>query len=124
MQIFQELGSTIEDAWRARDYDELAFPDIAARALERRRLHREIDHGDVLRWLLGAPDIPLQEDLAAGFGDPPVSVYRGRRFFIQVIFWLAGSTVIHRHGFSGAFMVLEGSSLHTRYTFTPRRRVS
>jgi hypothetical protein len=124
MRIFRELGSSIEEAWLKKSYDELAFPAIAAAALRKRRVHEAIDHEDVLRWLLTTRELPQQDDLIAAFGDPPVTVFRAPRFFIQVIFWLEGSTIIHRHAFSGAFMVLEGSSLHTRYTFAPRGRVT
>jgi hypothetical protein len=124
MRIFHELGRSIEDAWQAIDYDERALPELAATALARGRLHREVSGEDVLRWLLMTAEIPPQDDIDASFGDPPITVYSGRRFYIQVILWLQGSTAVHRHGFSGAFMVLDGSSLHSTYAFTRRRRVS
>jgi len=124
MQILADLGAALDAAWQRLDYDERAFPGLAAAALRERRLHRDVDVRDVLRWLLTAADLPPQSDLAERFGQPPISVYVGRRFFIQVLLWLEGSTAVHRHGFSGAFMVLAGTSLHTRHAFTCRRRVS
>jgi hypothetical protein len=124
MDIFQELGQGIEAAWSARDYDERAFPALAAAALSARQIQRQLGARDVLRWLLAAPGLPLQHDLPAAFGQPPITVFRGRRFFVDVNLWREGSTAIHRHGFSGAFQVLDGSSLHARYAFDVRRRVS
>jgi hypothetical protein len=124
MRIFSELGGAIEEAWRATSYDERSLPTVATSALRKAALHARVSSEDVLRWALGARELPAQDDLAARFGDPPLTVFSGRRFYIQVLFWLEGSTSIHRHGFSGAFMVLDGSSLHGAYTFKPRRRIN
>ena len=124
MLAFQTLGDRIEEAFSAKNYDERAFPDIAARALEEASLPSRITHQDVVRWVLSSRALPTQDDLSATFGQPPVTVYRGRRFFIQVLLWLEGSTAIHRHSFSGAFSLLTGESLHTRYAFELERRVS
>ena len=44
-------------------------------------------------------------------------MYRGRGFYIDVLFWLDGTTNIHQHGFWGAFQVLAGSSVHCRFGF-------
>lgn len=124
MRVFSELGGAIEDQWRAASYDERALPIVAVSALKKAKLHARVRSEDVLRWAIGARELPPQDDIAAKFGDPPLTVFSGRRFYIQVLFWLEGSTAIHRHGFSGAFMVLDGSSLHGSYAFRPRRRIN
>jgi hypothetical protein len=124
MRLFEDLGARLDDAWQRLDYDERVFPELAAAALHEARVHREISGGDVVRWLLAAREIPEQDDLEAGFGHPPVTVYHGRRFYIQALLWAEGATTIHRHAFSGAFVVLDGSSLHVRHTFELRWRVS
>jgi hypothetical protein len=124
MRIFSELGGAIEEAWRATSYDERALPTVATSALRKAALHARVSSEDVLRWAIGARELPAQDDLAARFGDPPLTVFSGRRFYIQVLFWLEGSTSIHRHSFSGAFMVLDGTSLHGAYAFKPRRRIN
>jgi hypothetical protein len=121
---FDDLGPTIEHEWRRTNYDERAFPAIAAGALRAARLHDRTDQAEVIRWTLSTPELPQQDDLEATFGEPPITLYHGRRFFIQVLLWLDGSTSIHRHAFCGAFAVLDGSSLHTRYAFDARRRIS
>src|SRR5262249_5517956 len=94
-RAFAELGTRLERAFARVDYDQRAFPALAAAALRDARLEREASSLDVVRWVLAAPALPQQDDLAAKFGDPPVTVYRGRRFFIQVLLWREGSTAIH-----------------------------
>jgi len=34
-QFFQQLGTSVEDAWRRRNYESTIFPEIAADALEK-----------------------------------------------------------------------------------------
>jgi hypothetical protein len=124
MKVFDDLGARIEEAWRRADYDEARFPGIATEALAAASPASSIDHAAVLDWVFEAHALPHQDDLEAKFGHPPITVFAGRRFYIQVLMWLEGSTSIHRHGFSGAFQLLDGTSLHARYRFDPRRRVS
>lgn len=123
MDAFEALGAAIEAAWLSADYDELRFPAIAARVLHETRIHEAVSADDVLRWAVSAPRLPKQDDIEASFGEPPITVYAGVRFRIDVLFWLTASTSIHRHGFTGAFQVLHGGSLHSRYAFTARRRI-
>ncbi len=123
-RAFEQLGARLEEAWERVDFDEQPFPALAVAALREARLERAMGSLDVARWALEAPRLPQQDDLDANFGDPPLTVFRGRRFYIQVLLWREGRTAIHRHGFSGAFLVLDGASLHVRYTFDVRRRVS
>lgn len=124
MRALHELGEALERRWRDLDWNEAAFPALAAEALESRELHRALGWRDVLRWVLASDALPPQGELRDRFGDAPVTVFHGRRCFVQVLMWREGSTSIHRHGFSGAFQVLEGESLHTEYEFATERRVS
>jgi hypothetical protein len=124
--FFETLGDEIEAAWRAKDYDERSFPMIATDALNRRP---PADHLDILaapEWVLRTPTLPRQRVMNGEieFGEPPIHVYDTPRFFIQVLYWLDGTTSIHQHGFSGAFHVLAGSSLHSQFTFETTRRVN
>lgn len=124
MDAFKQFGDDIESKWRATHYDERAFPTLAVEALREAQIHDRICANDVIRWLLGAQSLPEQLDIEAKFGEPPVTVYNGRRFTIQVIFWFTASTSIHAHAFSGAFQVLQGSSLHSVYEFHEKQRYS
>ena len=124
LQLFQDIGTEIEAAWSGMGYDESAFPAVVTRVLRERRPHLAVGVMDVVEWVLTTPDLPLQYDVHAIFGEPPVSVFDAPRFHMQVLCWRAGTTAIHEHGFVGGFVVLEGTSLHTMYSFAPRVQVS
>jgi hypothetical protein len=124
MEAFVELGNAIEDAWERVHHDEQAFPAIATELLRAADLPARVGIDDVVRWILAARTIPAQDDIAADFGEPPITVFAAPRFYVQVILWLQGSTAVHRHSFSGAFQVLAGSSVHAQYGFHPRRRIN
>ncbi|HSU68400.1 MAG TPA: hypothetical protein VLJ39_16090, partial [Tepidisphaeraceae bacterium] len=46
------------------------------------------------------------------------------RFYIQLLFWMEGTTAIHQHEFSGAFHVMHGSSIHAHYEFQNAQSVT
>lgn len=117
MELFQQLGDDVERLWRGAEYDEQKLPLIARDALERADLPSKVSAWDVLEWTLEQPTLPRQMDVRASFGDPPITLYVGPRFHIDVYFWFEGTTAIHQHGFSGAFQVLLGSSIHSWYEF-------
>ena len=48
-----------------------------------------------------AQALPEQMDVEAAFGNPPVTLFAGLRFHIDVYFWLDGTTEIHQHAFAG-----------------------
>jgi len=121
---FQALGRGLEDAWRRASYDERAFPALAVAHLEDAALPNTVTMDSILDWALTTRELPTQQDPDAKFGQPPLTMFVGRCFHISVLFWVDGTTAIHQHGFCGAFQVLAGSSIHTRYTFEERRRVS
>ena len=122
--FFESLGDALDDAWRERNYDERVFPELAVEALTREPPSGHLDAEAFLRWAITTRALPPQQDLRTDFGEPPVTVYRGPRFYIDVLFWLDGTTSIHEHAFSGAFHVLQGSSLHSAQRFEVRREVT
>lgn len=124
MQFFQDLGSLVEERWREKNYREEAFPEIAGRALVEMAPHRGVDPWDIIRWLNTTTQLPEQQDVAGAFGNPPVTVFNGPRFYIDVYYWLDGTTSIHQHGFAGAFQVLLGSSIHSQYDFEEKERIN
>ena len=124
MQPFAELGALIESRWRDQNYNEARFPGIAAQALSELKLSDRIDPWDIIRWVHTTPDLPQQMDIDANFGDAPITLYSGPRFFIDVYYWLDGTTSIHQHSFSGAFQVLLGGSVHTEYRFEREREIN
>ena len=124
MELFQQLGAEIERLWLAQNYNEELLPAIAKDALKRADLPSKLSAWDVVEWSLKQAELPRQRDVHAGFGDPPITIYSGPRFHIDVYFWFDGTTAIHQHGFCGAFQVLMGSSIHSWYEWRRREVVN
>jgi hypothetical protein len=124
MQPFAELGALVESRWKDQNYNEQLFPEIAAQALAESGLAARVDPWDIIRWVHTAVALPEQRDVEGRFGNPPVTVFSGARFYIDVYYWLDGTTSIHQHSFTGAFQVLLGSSIHSRYSFREDRIVN
>jgi hypothetical protein len=124
METFHHLGSHVAKLWRAQNYDSEAFAEVALKALTERPPIEYVRPDDALRWALSTDRMPPQLDLPGEFGEPPLTVYSGPGFVIDVLFWVDGTTAIHQHGFSGAFYVLDGSSVHSRYRFAVEDRVN
>jgi len=124
MQEFAELGEMIERCWREENYKEDCFQQIAAQALSDAKLVDRVSTWDIVRWVHTSSSLPEQMDLDGAFGNPPITLFMGPRFYIDVYYWLDGTTSIHQHAFSGAFQVLLGSSVHARYDFDKHKEVN
>jgi hypothetical protein len=124
MEYFNRLAGRIDRAWRKLSYDDARFDRVAVAALDALPPYRHVEVGEILEWALGRPSLPQQLDPDSRFGQPPLTVYAGDRFHIDVLFWLDSTTSIHQHAFAGAFHVLAGSSIHSVFRFRERRRVS
>jgi hypothetical protein len=112
---FQSLGEEVDGAWARSDFHPQALPGLAEAAIRLRDERPEVF--ELIRWAQTAP-LPAQLFTEGRqFGQPPLTVYASPRLMIEVLFWLDGTTSIHQHGFSGAFQVLAGSSIQTRYDF-------
>lgn len=120
--FFEQLGRTVQERWERADFASTRFPAIARAALEERPPVEHVDPAAFVREFLLHDAQPAQT--RSGFGQPEVVVYAHPRFYIQALFWLDGTTDIHQHGFSGAFHVLTGSSIHARFDFAPTRTVA
>lgn len=117
VERFAELAKSIGQAWKDKQYEESAFPECAASKLRESRILETVDADEIIDWLMLSPGVPQQD--THDFGQPPIIVHFEARFFIQVLYWIDGTTSIHQHSFSGAFGVLRGSSLHSSYAFEP-----
>lgn len=124
MEEFEKLGSVVENRWKAKNYSEQVFPEIAAQALTEADLPARIDPWEIIRWVHSATTLPEQQDVEGRFGNPPITLFSGSRFYIDIYYWLDGTTSIHQHAFSGAFQVLLGSSIHSRYSFREDRIIN
>ncbi len=121
-RAISDLGDTIARRWRERSHDEAVFPALAAEALRESELLAHCSGADLIDHALQAHDLPAQ--YFNGFGQPPVRLYNGHEFYIEALFWFDSTTSIHQHSFSGAFAVLEGSSVHSTYGFDQHERVT
>src|SRR6266699_3764019 len=124
MEFFQKLGSLVTRFWKERNYNEDDFPEVASRGLSELPPDRYVTFWDVVKWALTCEQLPTQADLGAKFGQPPLTVYGGRDFRIEVLFWVQGIPVVHQHSFSGAFHVMHGSSLQSLWEFEPTEQVA
>lgn len=121
-QFFAELGRTVRGQWKARNFSLPAFPEIAQSVLEKRPPAKHVDFDSLVRGFLLDDDQAFQTH--SGFGQPELVVYDDPRFYIQLLFWLDGTTDIHQHEFSGAFHVLAGSSIHSMFAFEDAQSIS
>jgi hypothetical protein len=124
MQLFESLASELHSAWMQRGRDELAFAELARTTLDRFAPASTVAVDDLFRWLVETDRIPHQFDPRSGFGNFALTVAERDGFHIDVLVWTDSTTAIHQHGFSGAFHVLCGSSLHTLWSFKESRRWS
>ena len=124
MQFFHELGSLVEQSWRDEDYCEEVFPELAEQAMTKLIPYGQVDPWEIIRWVNTTTQLPEQQDVAGRFGNPPITLFNGPRFYIDVYYWLDGSTSIHQHAFCGAFHVLLGSSLHSKYSFDEKQKIN
>lgn len=120
--FFLELGRTVLARWQAQNFSLAAFPGIAQAALEEQPPAKHVEVSALIKEFLLEDEQPFQTQ--SGFGQPELVVYDDPRFYIQILFWLEGTTDIHQHMFSGAFHVLEGSSIHARFQFEEAQPVS
>src|SRR5262245_11148107 len=114
MYLFEQLDADIEKRWRGQHFNEDTFSAVATEALRASNVLSRVDLRQIVDWL-STGRVPSQQ--FRNFGQPPINVYLGHKFIIEILLWLDSTTSIHQHGFGGAFGVLQGSSLHSRYRF-------
>ena len=120
--FFNDLGRTVLAQWKQENFSLTAFPEIARTILEDRPPAEHVDLSAFIREFLMNDEQPMQTN--SGFGQPELVAYSHPRFYIQILFWLDGTTDIHQHEFSGAFHVMHGSSIHAQYEFANARTVT
>jgi len=120
--FFTELGRTVLARWKKQNFSPALFPEIARGVFDDRPPARNVDLSALVNEFLLNDEQPFQTQ--SGFGQPELVVHDDPRFYIQVLFWLEGTTDIHQHEFSGAFHVLEGSSIHAHFEFENPQPVS
>jgi hypothetical protein len=120
--FFSTLGNRALNAWKAVDFNPSAFPSIAEATLNTLPPSKHLSPGDLFHEFLVTDQLPAQS--TSGFGQPELIVFEHSRFYIQVLVWMDGSTDIHQHLFDGAFHVMHGSSIHSRFVFEEANDIS
>lgn len=114
IELFRTLGEQVEASWRRQNYREAKFAQIAMDALVASALHERVTWRDLLGWCVRTPLLDTDNRV---FGDVPLRLYEGPRFYVEALVWNDGQIAIHDHAFGGAFTVLSGTSLHVAYGF-------
>lgn len=78
----------------------------------------DFDFGALARGVCEGGRLPPQRGHDQGFGQPAITLYSGERFLIEALCWHTGTPAIHHHAFSGAFRVMTGRSVHSRYSYS------
>ncbi len=120
--FFKDLGLSVHSRWKSENFSLASFPEIAREALAEKPPSEHVDLAAFTQEFLLNDDQPTQSH--SGFGEPELVVYDDPRFYMQMLFWMDGTTDIHQHEFSGAFHVMAGSSIHSRFSFENPQPVS
>src|SRR4051812_3492802 len=96
--FFTALGRTVLSRWKEANFSLERFPEIATAALEEQSPAGYVNVPALMREFLLEDQQPFQTQ--SGFGQPELVVFDDPRFYIQVLFWLEGTTDIHQHMFS------------------------
>ncbi len=119
---FEKLGQTVLERWREQNFSLEAFPELARIAIDEAPPSENVDLEELIHEFLANDEQPFQSQ--SGFGQPELVAYNDPRFYIQILFWMEGTTKIHQHGFSGAFHVMHGSSVHSEFDFVGAQSVT
>lgn len=119
---FEKLGQTVLDRWRQQNFSLEVFPELTCFAVNEAPPSDHIDIDEMIREFLSNDAQPFQSE--SGFGQPELIAFNDPRFYIQILFWLEGTTEIHQHEFSGAFHVMQGSSVHSEFDFVGARSIT
>ena len=119
---FEKLGRTVLERWREQNFSLEVFPELTRTAIEEAPPSENIDIEELIHEFLFSDDQPFQSE--SSFGQPELIAFNDTRFYIQILFWLEGTTEIHQHEFSGAFHVMGGSSVHSEFDFVDARSVT
>ena len=119
---FEKLGHTVLERWRQQNFSLEVFPELAQIAIDEAPPSENVDLEEMIHEFLANDDQPFQSQ--SGFGQPELLAFNDPRFYIQILFWMEGTTEIHQHEFSGAFHVMHGSSVHSEFEFAAAQSVT
>ncbi len=113
--IAEDLSIQVRDLCRSGS----PFEASATAALVSTPLCERLNIEEALKALSEAGTLPTQRDPTSRFGDPPVTLWSADDLVVDLYFWTRPEPATHDHDFTGAFVVLEGQSLHLTWQFEP-----
>jgi len=113
LELGASLVARIEPRIRRGNYAEQTVQSVAHEELE--ALDCELVYDPAL-WLDFIQSTSVTQK-KHWFSDVPLILARNRNIQVQLLCWKSATTDIHAHAFCGAFRVMQGSSVHTRYGF-------
>lgn len=116
-KYFDQLGRCVSTEWSRHGRSLSSLPEASETALHKVDVPPTVTCQSILLHAAACQNLPPQSSRTDTFGQPPLILYHGDDFYIQALVWMEGSTAVHDHKFSGAFRVLEGTSLHIRHAF-------
>jgi len=120
-EIFNKVGKEIDSQWSKYEYKLNKFSDIAAENLI--KINKlQVPYKDILDLYFNKSFNVTQGH--NNFSQYQITLYNNDFFYIEALFWSSGTTTIHEHNFTGAFLVLEGSSLQAEYTYEVKNKIS
>ncbi len=95
------------------------FGEIAAEILANDSFVSLLDPEELLPHIIEGCSEIADLQVPGEFSDLQLILYADEQVEVQLLYWLSATTSVHNHGFDGAFRVIEGRSIHSRFEFTP-----
>lgn len=116
MSQVRNLGDSTQRLWQQCDFNENQFSEICYTKLQEFSRAADFNLENLLEDLVLSGELSgIQKNHF--FSQMQVTLYQEENFFIELLNWTEGSTSTHDHSFSGAFLVLQGTSFHSSYKF-------
>lgn len=115
----EKLARSAADAATRLEHSGGDFVASAMDLLSDDRLVQSIEPAELLDALPQTRPPWAESQVPTDFSDLQLILYADDRVEVQLLYWLTATTSIHNHGFDGAFRVLAGRSIHSRFGFEP-----
>jgi hypothetical protein len=122
LKQIKDITLNAQHHWVSSKNDVDSFPQISQRLLQSLDLKTLLED-DFLKELLKT-ELPEQYYKKNDFSNFPLCISREQDVFVDLYFWKDVNTNIHNHHFIGAFGVLEGEVIQTKFNFTNENQVA
>ncbi len=116
--VIKELYLSIHSEWMRMKYEPSGFPEAATIALKRCKLHENFNLNSLLEHMVS------KDHQAHRLGTHPaaaIPLIRSSYFNVYIHFWIDEVADLHSHQWGGAFTILDGEAIHSRYGFEESR---